>query len=221
MSLSNEVLKWKYVNVIYVVAVQRGINIGRKMLLIFEMEGVFFSSYARDDPSCHIQRNPDWEFGELSYFFSPFQSEVLKYCLKNYYVAICTSNATDKYVQQVLEKLNIDIRDFEFTWNMSHCHLQTKFKAGSTIQFYEKRLTDVWSQYGDKYKESNFLLIDTSNLTSSFVRYRSNHILIKTYTGQEQDTWLQHVLFPFLKTLHRIKEKFEYIRRFNRTSTLL
>ena len=59
MSLSNEVLKWKYVNVRYVVAVQRGINIGRKMLLIFEMEGVFFSSYARDDPSCHIQRKPD------------------------------------------------------------------------------------------------------------------------------------------------------------------
>ena len=59
MSLSNEVLKWKHANVIYVVAVQRGINIDRKMLLIFEMEGVLFSSYARDDPSCHIQRNPD------------------------------------------------------------------------------------------------------------------------------------------------------------------
>ena len=97
MSLSNEVLKWKYVKVIYVVAVQRGINIGRKMLLIFEMEGVLFSSYARDDLSCHIQINSDWEFGELSYFFRPFQSEVLKYYLKNYDVAIWTSNATDMY----------------------------------------------------------------------------------------------------------------------------
>ena len=75
MSLSNEVLKWKYVNVIYVVVGQRGINIDRKMLLIFEMEGVFFSSYAKDDPSCHIQRNPDWEFGELSYFFGLFNQK--------------------------------------------------------------------------------------------------------------------------------------------------
>ena len=150
MSLSNEVLKWKYVKVIYVVAVHRGINIGRKMLLIFEMEGVLFSSCARDDPSCHIHRKPDWDFRKLSYFFRPFQSEVLKYCLKDYDVAIWTSNATDKYIRQVLEKLNIDIRDFEFMWNMSHCHLQTKFKVGSTIQFYEKKLTGVWSQYGDK-----------------------------------------------------------------------
>ena len=114
-----------------------------------------------------------------------------------------------------------DIGDFEFTWDRSRCHLQTKFKAGSTIKFYEKRLSDVWSQYGDKYDASNVLLIDTTKPTSQFVGYRSNHILIKSYTGQEQDMWLMQVLFPFLKTLHRIKEKCDYIRMFNRTSTSL
>ena len=46
--------------------------------------------------------------GDLSYFFRPFQSEVLKYCLKNYDVAIWTSNVTDKYIRQVLEKLNMN-----------------------------------------------------------------------------------------------------------------
>jgi hypothetical protein len=40
MSLINDVLKWRYVNVIYVVAVQMqmGINISQNMLLIFDME---------------------------------------------------------------------------------------------------------------------------------------------------------------------------------------
>ena len=116
---------------------------------------------------------------------------------------------------------NIDIEDFKFAWNKSHCHLQTKLEAGRTIQFYEKRLTDVWSQYGDNYQESNVLLIDTTKHTSQFVGYRSNHILIKSYTGKEKDTWLMHILFPFLKTLHRMKEKHEYIQMFNRTCTSL
>ena len=72
-------------------------------------------------------------------------------------------------------------------------------------------LIDVWSQYGDNYEESNVLLIDTEKHTSHFIRYRSNHILIKSYTGKEQDMWLMQVLFPFLKTLHCIKQKHEYI----------
>jgi len=208
-------------SMMFVVAAQMGINISRKMLLIFEMEGVLFASYTRDEPNCPTQRIPDWEFGDKSYFLRPFQSELLKYCLKNYDVAIWTLNGTYKYIQHVLEKLDIDIRDFEFTWNRSHCHLQKKFKAGGTIQYYEKRLSDVWSQYGDKYGESNVLLIDTSSPTSQFVGYRSNHILIKAYKGEEHDTWLMQVLLPFLKTLHRIKGKREYIRMFNRTSTSL
>ena len=80
MSLINDMLKWRYVNVIYVVAVQMkmGINISQNILLIFEMEGVFFSSYTRDEPNCHIRRKLDWEFGDRSYFLRPFQSELLK-----------------------------------------------------------------------------------------------------------------------------------------------
>jgi len=200
---------------------QMGITISQKMLLIFEMEGVFFQSYTKDEQNCYIQREAEWQFGDRSYFLRPFHSELLKYCLKNYDVAIWTLNVTDKYIRRVLEISNIDIEDFKFTWNRSHCHLQTKLEAGRTIQFYEKRLTDVWSQYGDNYGESNVLLIDTTKHTSQFIGYRSNHILIKAYTGKEQDTWLMHILFPFLKTLHRMKEKREYIRMFNRTCTSL
>ena len=83
---------------------QMGVNISRKILLIFEMEGVFFSSYSKDETSCQIQRKPDWELGDRSYFCRPFQLEVLKYCLKHYDVAIWTSNVTNKYIRQVLEK---------------------------------------------------------------------------------------------------------------------
>ena len=200
---------------------QMGVNISRKILLIFEMEGVFFSSYSKDETSCQIQRKPDWELGDRSYFCRPFQLEVLKYCLKHYDVAIWTSNVTNKYIRQVLEKSNIDTSDFEFIWDRSHCHLQTKSKSCSMIQFYEKRLSDVWSQYGNKYTESNVLLIDTSKPTSQFLGYRSNCILIKAYIGHEHDTWLVQVLFPFLKTLHRIKQKHNYIRMFNRTLSSL
>ena len=89
------------------------------------------------------------------------------------------------------------------------------------IQFYEKMLSDVWSQYGNKYEESNVLLIDTSKLTSQFPGYRSNCILTKAYIGHEHDTWLVQVLFPLFKTLHRIKEKHNYIRMFNRTLSSL
>ena len=96
-----------------------------------------------------------------------------------------------------------------------------RFKVGGTIQYYEKMLSDMWSQYGDKYGESKILLIDTSSPTSQFVGYRSNHILIKAYTREEHDTWLIEVSLPFLETLHRIKGKCEYIRMFNRTSTSL
>ena len=60
-------------------------------------------------------------------------------------------------------------------------------------------LSDLWSQYGDKDGESIFFLIDTSNPTSQFVRYWSNHILIKSYIGQEKYTWLMQVLLPFLR----------------------
>ena len=49
------------------------------------------------------------------------------------------------------------------------------------IQFYEKMLIDMWSQYGDKYDESNVFLISTSKPTSQFIVYQSNHILIKAY----------------------------------------
>ena len=100
MSLSNEVLKWRYVNIIHVVAVQMqmGITTSQKMLLIFEMEGVFFQSYTKDEQDFHIQREPDWQFGDRSYFLRPFYSKVLKYCLKNYDVAIWTLNVTDKYI---------------------------------------------------------------------------------------------------------------------------
>jgi len=40
MSLRNEVLKWRYINIIHVVAVQMqmAITTSQKMLLIFEME---------------------------------------------------------------------------------------------------------------------------------------------------------------------------------------
>ena len=143
------------------------------------MEGVLFSSYNRDEPTCQIQRKPYWEFGDMSYFLRPFQSEILKYNLKNYDVAIWTLNVTDKYIRQILENSNIDVTELQFTWDRSHCHFWTKFKGGSAIQFYEKRLSDVCSQYGHKYGELIFLLIDTSKLTSQFARYRSNHILIK------------------------------------------
>ena len=223
MSLSNEVLKWRYVNIIHVVAVQMqmGITTSQKMLLIFEMEGVFFQSYTKDEQDFHIQREPDWQFGDRSYFLRPFYSKVLKYCLRNYDAAIWTLNVTNKYIRKVLEKSNIDIEDFKFAWDISHCHLQAKLEAGRTRQFYEKKLIDVWCQYGDNYEESNVLLINTEKHTSQFMGYRSNHILIKSYTGKEQDTWLMQVLFPFLKTLHRIKQKHEYIRMFNRTCTSL
>jgi hypothetical protein len=33
-----------------------------------------------------------------------------------------------KNIQQVVEKSNTDTSDFEFIWDRSHCHLQTKFK---------------------------------------------------------------------------------------------
>jgi len=68
-------------------------------------------------------------------------------------------NVTDKYIRKVLEKSNIDIEDFKFAWDKPHCYLQTKLEAGRIRQFYEKKLTDVWSQYGDNYKESNVLLM--------------------------------------------------------------
>ena len=57
------------------VTMQMGIDINRKMLLIFEMEGVLFLPYNRDEPTCQIQRKQDWDFGDMSYFFRPFQSE--------------------------------------------------------------------------------------------------------------------------------------------------
>ena len=95
-------MKWRYVNIICVVAVQlqtqMGITISQKMLLIFEMEGVFFQSYTKDEQNCYIQREADWQFGDRSYFLRPFHSELLKYCLKNYYVAIWTLDVTDKYI---------------------------------------------------------------------------------------------------------------------------
>jgi len=68
-------------------------------------------------------------------------------------------NVTDKYIRKVLEKSNIDIEYFKSAWDKSHCYLQTKLEAWRTRQFYEKKLTDVWSQYGDNYKESNVLLM--------------------------------------------------------------
>ena len=58
----------------FVVAAQMGINISRKMLLIFEMEGVLFASYTRDEPNYPTQRKPDWEFDDKCYFIRPFQS---------------------------------------------------------------------------------------------------------------------------------------------------
>lgn len=84
--------------------------------------------------------------------------------------------------------------------------MQAKLDARRTGQFYEKTLTGVWSQYGDNYEESNVLLIDTTKHTSQFIGYQSNHMLIKSYTGKDQDTWLMQVLFPFLKTLHLINK---------------
>lgn len=75
MSLSNEVLKWRYVNVKYVVVVHMRINISQKMLFIFEMEGVSFSSYTRYYPNGHIQRNPNREFGDISYFLGLFNQK--------------------------------------------------------------------------------------------------------------------------------------------------
>ena len=143
MPLLNEVLNWRYVNVMYMAAMQMRVNINQKMLLIFEMEGVFFSSYARDGTSFEFQRKPDWEFDDRSYFFRPFHLEVLKYCLEHYDVALWTLNVTDKYIRQVLEKSNIDPGDFEFIWDWPRCRLQTKFKSNNMIQFYEKRLSDV------------------------------------------------------------------------------
>jgi len=76
MSLSNEVLKWRYVNIIHVVAVQMqmGITTSQKMLLIFEIEGVSFQSYTKDEQNFHIQREPNWEFGHRSYLLITFQS---------------------------------------------------------------------------------------------------------------------------------------------------
>ena len=62
------------ISMMFVFAAQMGINISRKMLLIFEMEGVLFTSYTRDEPNCPTQRKPDWEFGDKSYFLRPFQS---------------------------------------------------------------------------------------------------------------------------------------------------
>ena len=91
-----------------------GVNITQKMLLIFTMEGVFFSSYARDKTSSQIPRKLDWEFNDRSYFLRSYQSNILKYCLKYYDVAIGTLNVTDQYIQQVLEKSNMDIGDFQY-----------------------------------------------------------------------------------------------------------
>ena len=46
------------------------------------MEGVLFSSYNRDEPTCQIQRKPGWEFGDMSYLFRPFSVEVIQVLLK-------------------------------------------------------------------------------------------------------------------------------------------
>jgi len=120
-------------------------------------------------------------------------------------VAIWTLNVTDKCIQKVLEKSNIDTEDFKFSWDIFHCHLQTKLEARRVRQFYEKKMIDVWSKYADNYEESKVFLIDRTNKTSQFIGYRSNHVLIKSYTGKGEDTRLMQPLFPFLKTLHRIK----------------
>ena len=72
--MSLKVMKWSYDNDIYVVTVQMGIDINQNILLIFEVEGVLFSSYNREEPTCQIQRKPYWKFGDISYFFRPFQS---------------------------------------------------------------------------------------------------------------------------------------------------
>jgi hypothetical protein len=69
---------------------------------MFEMEGVLFLSYAINEPSCNIEKKLDHEFDGRSCFFNPFQSEVLKYYLNCYDVAIWTKNIIEKYIQQVL-----------------------------------------------------------------------------------------------------------------------
>ena len=89
-----------------------------------------------------------------------------------------TLNVPENYIQQILENSIIDVKELQFTWDRSHCGFQTKFEGGSIIQFYEKMLSNVWSEYG----EWNVLVIDTSNPTSQFDRYLSDHMLIKTYT---------------------------------------
>ena len=155
----------------------------------------------------------------MSYLFFTFSVRIIEALLKKLWG--CKLNVIENYIWQILENSNIDVRELQFTCDRSHCCFQTKFKGGNTIQFYEKRLSDVWSQYGDKYGESNVLLIDTSNPTSQFVRDRPNHILIKAYTRQEQYNWLTQVLLLFLKTLHCLKEKCEHIRMFNRTTISL
>ena len=54
---------------------QMSITTSQKMV-IFEMEGVFFQSYAKDELNFHIQREPDWQCGDGSYFLRPFQSSM-------------------------------------------------------------------------------------------------------------------------------------------------
>jgi len=49
-----------------------GITTSQNMLLIFEMEGVFFQSYTKYEQNFHIQRESNWQFGDSSYFLMPF-----------------------------------------------------------------------------------------------------------------------------------------------------
>lgn len=53
-------MKFRYFNIIHVVAMQMqmGITTNQKML-IFEMEGVLFQSYTKDEQNFHIQRELD------------------------------------------------------------------------------------------------------------------------------------------------------------------
>ena len=103
--MSLKVMKWIYVNDIYVVAVQMGIDINWKILLIFEMGGLLFSSYTKDEPSCQIQRKPYWEI------------------------------ECDKYIRQVLGKSNIDTREFQFTCDRYHCLCKQNSKEGVQYNF--------------------------------------------------------------------------------------
>lgn len=147
-------------------------------LLILDLDETLIHSTETE-----LEYSAEFKFDRYYVYPRPHLQPFLKFCFKNFKVAVWTASTRD-YAQPIIDRIFPNPEHLTFLWSNDRCTLKFNWKTGDYEFVKDLKKVKKWG-----YSLEKILFVD--DRSENLVRQYSNLIQVKQFLGDRNDIELQ------------------------------